>query len=313
MKIVHTRATVCVCIVTYNSATDIEDCLHAVQKQSFSAIRIIVVDNASNDGTSDVVAASGTPVHLFANKVNNGFAGGQNQALVQTDCDYVLVLNPDVVLDPDFVAKLVDFMDKHPHVGSATGQLVLADRPELMDSAGIELSADHNAYDLAAGQPAIQWSEPREVFGVSGAAAMYRAAMIRDISYEGQFFDETFFAYKEDVDVAWRARHRGWSSWYVPAARAAHARGWKKRSRSSIPLFVRQHSYQNRFYTLIKNEPVGWHLIKLVPILLVKEAAKLAYILIRERGLLACWPNIVRKLPEMLRKRHHIMDNRTRR
>jgi len=148
------------------------------------------------------------------------------------------------------------------------------------------------------------------VFGVSGAAAFYRTAMIRDIAYEGQFFDEEFFAYKEDVDVAWRARHRGWKAWYVPTAKATHARGWKKKSRSSIPLFVRKHSYQNRFYTLIKNEPAGWHLIKVLPILFVKEAAKLAYILVRERGLLACWPNIVRKLPDMRRKRRHIMDNR---
>jgi GT2 family glycosyltransferase len=313
MTIDRTRATVSVCIVTYNSARDIEDCLDAVVGQSFPVSSVIVVDNASTDGTSVFVSEIGEPVRLLANVANNGFAGGQNQAIAQTDSDYVLVLNPDVVLDPDYIANLVDYMDNHPCVGSATGQLVLADRPELMDSAGIALSSDHNAYDLAAGEPVSRWLEPREVFGVSGAAAMYRTAMIRDIAFEGQFFDETYFAYKEDVDVAWRAKHRGWLSWYVPAARAVHARGWKKRSRGSIPLFVRRHSYQNRFFTLIKNEPFGWHLIKLLPILLVKESAKLAYLLMRERGLLACWPYIMRQLPDMLRKRRHILDNRTQR
>ncbi len=299
----HTRSTVSVCIVTYNSASDIEDCLHAVQKQSFSALRTIVIDNASTDRTREIVAKFSDSVQFVVNTTNNGFAGGQNQAIALAGSDYVLVLNPDVVLDPDYVAILVAFMDKHQHVGSATGQLVSADQPDRMDSAGLALRLDRNALDLAAGEPASSWTESREVFGVSGAAAFYRMRMIEEVSYEGQFFDETYFAYKEDVDVAWRARHLGWSSWYVSEAKAKHRRGWQQKNRQSIPLFVRRHSYQNRFYTLFKNEPISWHLIGIVPIILAVEAAKLGYILLRERGLLASWPTIFRTLPSMLRKR----------
>ncbi|HUC93017.1 MAG TPA: glycosyltransferase family 2 protein [Paenibacillus sp.] len=297
------RPTVSVCIVTFNSASDIEDCLHAIMKQSFPVASIVVVDNASQDGTADRVSRFGPPVTLLSNAVNNGFAGGQNQAIARTDSDYVLVLNPDVSLEPDYIACIVEAMDNDPEAGCATGKLVLAERPDVMDSAGLALHADRNAYDLAAGQPASLWDEPREVFGVSGAAAMYRRAMIEDISYAGQFFDEDFFAYKEDVDVAWRARHLGWTACYVPVARAVHRRGWKKGGRQAVPLAVRRHSYQNRFFTLIKNEPAGLHWFWLLPLIAVKETAKLAYIVVREPGLLGSWPVIWRNLRPMLRKR----------
>jgi len=298
---------VSVCIVTYNSASDIEDCLHAVLRQSFPLASVVVVDNASTDDTREVLARFGERIHIVLNERNNGFAGGQNQAIAASGpSDYVLVLNPDVSLEPDYVAEIVAAMERDPRIGSATGMLVRADQPDTMDSAGLVLRPDRNAADLAAGEPAADWTSPREIFGVSGAAAMYRRAMIEDVSDNGQFFDEDFFAYKEDVDVAWRARHLGWKAVYVPSARAVHRRGWKPGGRRSVPLFVRRHSYQNRFFLLIKNEPAGPHLFLLIPRLLFVEAAKLGYILLREPGLLACWPHIARKLPAMLAKRRRL-------
>lgn len=297
--------TVSVSIVTYNSARDIEDCLHAVRKQSFPLQAIIVVDNASTDGTLDVLSRY-DDITVIANTANNGFAGGHNQGISASESDYVLVLNPDVSLDPDYLTEIIAEMERLPRIGSATGMLIRADHPDTMDSAGLALRPDRNAYDLAAGEPVSEWTSPREIFGVSGAAAVYRRAMINDIADEGQFFDEDFFAYKEDVDVSWRARHLGWTSRYVPTARAMHRRGWKEGGRRRMPLFVRRHSYQNRFFTLIKNEPIGWQLAALLPRLFCIEAAKLGYILLLEPGLLACWPRIFRLLPAMLRKRRRL-------
>ena len=295
-----------VCIVTY-SAWNIEDCLHALQRQSFPLASVVIVDNASTDDTQEVLSRFGRNIRLIANQQNNGFAGGQNQAIAASaPSDYVLVLNPDVSLDPDYIAEIVAVMEQDPHIGSATGMLVRADQPDTMDSAGLVLRPDRNAADLAAGERVADWTSPREIFGVSGAAAVYRRAMIEDISDGGQFFDEDFFAYKEDVDVAWRARHLGWTAVYVPSARAVHRRGWKPGGRRSMPLFVRRHSYQNRFFTLIKNEPAGPHLFLLLPRLLLIEAAKLGYIILFEPGLLACWPRIVKLLPAMLGKRSRL-------
>ena len=299
--------TVSVCIVTFNSAGDIGECLDAVRRQSHPVTSIVVVDNASTDGTRDVLRRCGDGIRLILNERNNGFAGGQNQAIAASaPTDYVLVLNPDVVLDPDYIAEIVAVMERDPRIGSAAGKLVRADRPDIMDSAGLVLRPDRNAADLGAGDPASEWTSPCEVFGVSGAAAMYRRAMIEDVADGGQFFDEDFFAYKEDVDVAWRARHLGWTAAYVPSARAVHRRGWKPGGRRSVPLFARRHSYQNRFFVLIKNEPAGPHLFLLLPRLLLVEAAKLGYILLFEPGLLACWPRIFKLLPAMLGKRRRL-------
>lgn len=300
--------TASVCIVTYNSAKDIESCLNALLKQSFPVERIVVIDNASTDGTAERVRQFADNIHFIANEVNNGFAGGQNQAIRQTRSDYVLVLNPDVTLDPDYITEIVTFMEQDPSVGSATGRLVFASNIDVMDSAGLGMKRTRNAYDLGAGEPAANWNATKAVFGVSGAAAMYRTAMIRDVEHDGEFFDEHFFAYKEDVDVAWRAKKLGWMSHYVPAANALHHRGWKKGGRSSVPLFVRQHSYQNRFFTLLKNEPIGWHSLLIGPLILAAEAVKLGYIALREPGLLRCWPVIFRSAPSMLRKRKWIMQ-----
>ncbi|MDQ8733042.1 glycosyltransferase family 2 protein [Paenibacillus sp. LHD-38] len=298
--------TASVCIVTYNSAKDIESCLEAVLKQTFPVESIVVIDNASTDGTAERVTRYSKQVQFIANEVNNGFAGGQNQAIRQTRSDYVLVLNPDVTIEPNYLFEIISFMEQDKAVGSATGQLVFSSNKDVMDSAGLGMKRTRNVFDLGAGEPVSNWNSKQAVFGVSGAAAVYRTTMIRDIEFEGEFFDEQFFAYKEDVDVAWRAQTLGWKSYYFPSAKAVHHRGWKKGGRSSIPLFVRQHSYQNRFFTLLKNESIGWHSIVIGPYILATEVIKLGYIVLREPGLLHCWPTILRSFPKMLKKRRWV-------
>ncbi|PLT48330.1 Glycosyltransferase [Paenibacillus pasadenensis] len=318
------RATVSVHIVTYNSVDDIEGCLACVRAQSYPIEKIVVLDNASGDGTPELLGRIGEGLDVVLSPVNTGFAGGQNRALARSDADYALVLNPDVRLHPDYVRRLVERLERRPEAGSATGMLVrqpaegLAGGGEsppavqawldrlpaeaLIDSTGLAMDAARQARDRGAGEPASAWLEAGETFGVSGAAAMYRRSMIRHVSLGGEFFDETFFAYKEDVDVAWRARGLGWAALYAPDARALHARGWKEGGRTSVSAFVRRHSYQNRFYTLVKNER-EW---RRLPAIAAIELAKFGYILLRERDLLRCWPEIMRRLPEMRAKRREL-------
>ncbi|MBW7475046.1 glycosyltransferase family 2 protein [Paenibacillus oenotherae] len=299
-------ATASVCIVTYNSESDIERCLQAVLRQSHPIERVIVIDNASSDRTCEVVRRFDSPVQLIANRENNGFAGGQNQAIGQTDSDYVLVLNPDVELHPDYLTIIIDHMERHPRIGSATGQLVLASDPGIIDSTGIEMGNSRKAWDRGAGEAASGWSRSGDVFGVSGAASVYARRMIEDIKMDGQFYDEAFFAYKEDVDVAWRARQLGWQAYYAAEARATHERGWKytgRKGRKRIPLFLRKLSYRNRLFMIIKNEPGGWKLLATLPRLLGLELLQLGYVTIFEPGLLKCWVELIRAFPRLLRQR----------
>lgn len=189
--------TVTVHIVTYNSAEDIEACLDAVLRQTYPIEKIVVIDNASKDETAnqvhEYVERNGTSqVQFVQNRMNTGFAPAHNQAMRMTQSDYVLVLNPDVELGADYVQRLIGQMERRPEIGSATGLLLLKSFPETVDSTGLTMNAIWRAFDRGAGEPARQWSESGEVFGVSGAAAMYRRAMIEDISIKGGFSPHGF-------------------------------------------------------------------------------------------------------------------------
>lgn len=296
---------VAVHIVTYNSAADIESCLDAVLRQSYPIAEIRVVDNASSDDTLERLRGYGERVSVTANRENNGFAGGHNQLLRQGDSDYYLILNPDAILDPDYVRHLVACLEQRSHVGSATGMLLFQNAPHLVDSAGLTIKKSRRAFDRGAGEPAERYATPAEVFGVSGAAAFYRGEMVRAISCDGEFFDESFFAYKEDVDVAWRAQLLGWSAWYEPQAVAWHKRGWKKSNRSKQPAFIRRHSYINRYRMILKND--RWRdWLRHLPAILPYEIAALGYSLLREPDLLPAWGSLIRDLPGLLDKRKWI-------
>jgi len=300
-------ASVSVCIVTYNSEQYIESCIDAVRQQLYPIESIVVVDNASRDGSVAIIQQKqqdqGIPIQLIANNDNNGFAGGQNQAIEATNSDYVLVLNPDVVLDKHYVGQLIEVMEANEQYGSTTGLLVRQADNHLVDSTGLVMKRTRQCVDRGSEQAVEGWLEPAEVFGVSGAAALYSRKMIEDIKLGGQFFDEDFFAYKEDVDVAWRAKLLGWLAFYTPKAKAIHARGWQRGGRAHISVFTRQHSYQNQLFMIIKNEQPRWGLLIDLPCILAFELSKLAYILLRERDVLASWKQIVRLLPAMLHKR----------
>ncbi|MEK5059457.1 glycosyl transferase [Paenibacillus sp. FSL H7-0326] len=308
-------STVSVHVVTYNSAGDIKECIDHVLQQSYPVRSIVIVDNNSSDQTTDRIRQhpayreGKVNIQLIENESNTGFAPAHNQAIQATATDYVLVLNPDVSLEPNYIRYLVEFMDHHSEVGSATGMLRLKEDPSLIDSTGLTMNRTYRAFDRGAGESADKWKSSGEVFGVSGAAAMYSRKMINDISINGQFFDGDFFAYKEDVDVAWRAQVFGWKSFYIAEAVALHERGWKKDNRKSIPLFIRQVSYINRYKMIYKNESVGM-LLKNLIFFLPYELASHFYFLWKERDVLSAWKSFYKCRTELKAKRGYIQRAR---
>ncbi|MDD9266602.1 glycosyltransferase family 2 protein [Paenibacillus sp. GCM10023248] len=294
-------------IVTYNSSEHIDDCLEAVLKQSYPIEQIVIIDNASKDETLEKLRKWSNKINLVKNSKNNGFAGGHNQAIRMTETDYCLILNPDVVLEKDYVLNSIKAMKNTPRAGSATGKLLFKADPTHIDSTGLVINKARRAFDRGAHQSSEQFQQSEEVFGVSGAAAMYSREMINDISLNGEFFDEDFFAYKEDVDVAWRARLLGWKALYEPSAVAFHERGWKEGGRSSKPLFVRRLSYMNRYKMMVKNDRVSLMLKSFFP-LFIYECLSLAYAILREPKLLGAWADFFRKYSELKQKRSWIRN-----
>ncbi|MEK4462969.1 glycosyltransferase family 2 protein [Paenibacillus sp. FSL H8-0315] len=325
--------TVSVHIVTYNSADDIIDCLEAVMAQDYPIEKIVVVDNASSDDCAEKVniffnaidkgaffsnsleeldlfnsqanKEAPTSLLLIQNQKNTGFAPAHNQAIAATETDYVLVLNPDLTLAPDYISRLIAQMEANPQIGSATGKLLLRADHGLVDSTGLRMNKARRAFDRGAGEPAELWKQSGTVFGVSGAAAMYSRRMIEDVSVDGEFFDADFFAYKEDVDVAWRAQLFGWQGYYDAEAIGYHERGWKTSGRSTKPMFIRRISYINRYKMIYKNESART-MLKTILISLPYEIAAHGYMLLREPKLIVAWKSFFTQLPALKKKRKYI-------
>src|SRR5262249_30635368 len=150
-------------IVTFNSAADIAACLTSLRTQTFKDFEVRVLDNASADGTVEVVKRFN--VEIIASSINTGFSKGHNTLIRNSRSDYVLVLNPDTVSRPEFIAEMVKALEARPDAGSASGKLLRMDKTTI-DSTGIIMLRNQRHLDRAAGEPDIgQFDRPEDIFG----------------------------------------------------------------------------------------------------------------------------------------------------
>jgi GT2 family glycosyltransferase len=312
---------VSVTIVTHNSAGYLDACLESVRRQDYSRLEIVVVDNSSADGTAEILGLHGERLRVIRNSFNNGFCGGQNQAITASRGQWILVLNPDVILALDFVSRLVASIDAQadPAIGVACGRLTAPSKENdhaLLDSTGIYLTPELRHFDRDCRQPdSGQHLETEYVFGATGAAAFYRREMIDAISVPGkpgpEFFDEEFFAYREDADVAWRAQLLGWNCLYVPEAHGTHVRTCLPDNRAKMSPLVNMHSVKNRFLMRIKNIGAGLYLRHCLAIT-ARDICVAGYCLLMERRSLPGLWHVVSGFPRTWAKRNWIQSRRKR-
>ncbi len=277
-------------IVTWHSAAQLPDCLSALRQQTHANLEVIVVDNASRDDSA-AQAAGWAAARTIGNTENRGYCGGHNQAIHAAQGAYYLALNPDVQMQPDYIAALIDALETRPDYGSAAGKLLQAIEPQpIIDTVGLFIDRQRRQYLRGHGEmDRGQYARAGEVFGVDGAAPLYRRAMLDDIAVDGEYFDESFFVHKEDVDLAWRARLFGWRCWYTPEAVALHPRSFRPGRRAPMAPAIRVHAVKNRYLLLLKNESrAGWRRDAL-PIL-AYDLQILAYLLLFERPSLGAFP-----------------------
>jgi GT2 family glycosyltransferase len=247
-------------IVTYNSERYIQRCVESIFEQNYPAKEVVIVDNASTDGTRHLLERLSDRCAVVYNETNTGFAAAQNQAIRLSTAPWVLALNPDVLLAPNFLRNLVRTGEANSRIGTVCGKLLamspdfeISDKP-LVDSTGIFLTPELRHLDRGGRLPDDgAYNRFQYVFGATGAAALYRREMIDDVSIGGEFFDTDFFAYREDADVAWRAQLLGWTCVYCPVAVAYHVRTVLPTNRRSLPGLVNMHSVKNRWLLRIKN------------------------------------------------------------
>ncbi len=316
------RPIVSVIIVNWNGANYLETCLVSLSRQQHCRLEIQVVDNASTDRSSEVVASFQAqhprlPVTFVRNVRNEGFCRGNNQGIHASSGEFVLLLNADVTLQPLFIAKLLQVMRNDRKVGIAAGKLLSGQDPQKIDSAGIVIYKNRRAADR--GQQETddgRYAEQEEVFGASGAACLYRRAMLEALKYSrkeladiqpseeahDEYLDELFFAYKEDVDLSWRAQLAGWKCVYTPEAVGYHFRKWGVGKRQQIPKWVRRQSLKNRYVMLLKNERFSTFMPSL-PHIIWYEFLTLGYMLIREPYLFVVLHDLMRLWPAIKQKR----------
>lgn len=291
-------------LVTWNSAPYLRRCLEGILQQTHRDLELVVVDNASSDDSVALVEPHAT--RLIRNETNRGFSAAVNQAIAVASGEYVLLVNPDCSLMPDYAERLVAAFDA-PDIGSATGMLLRAEGHEIqptdeVDSLGIRMTRTGRHFDIT--RP-----PRRDVFGVSGAAAMFRMSFLRDVAVDGEVFDEDFFAYREDADIAWRGRLFGWRAVCEPRAVAYHVRRVTPERRRELSDAINMHSVKNRFLLRLKNE--GAYLaLRNAPFELARDLVVLLASLTIERTSLPAFAWLWRNRKRVLAKRRAIQSRR---
>jgi GT2 family glycosyltransferase len=288
------RAPVAIVIVAWNSAGYLPGCLDSLRRLARPPAELVVVDSGSTDGAADLVRRDYPEVQLIVCDENVGFCKGNNLGIRATSSPFVLVLNPDTSLEPEFLERLLPALED-PRVGMAAGKLLRFDRTTL-DSAGQRLSRARRPKDRGYGEPDRgQFDRDEPVFGVCGAAALYRRKMLDEIADPGPaYFDEAFFAFGEDLDLAWRANRAGWRAAYRHRAVAYHARGGSAtrapRLRRRIALLgrspeIRFHAVKNRYLAILRNDSVAGYLRNL-PFIWLRDLGTFALLLVASPGVL---------------------------
>ena len=310
------RPFVSVTVVTYNSGRFIRRCLESVLDQLYEPLEVIVIDNASTDGTCDILERFERRCLVIYNEENIGFAAAQNQAIGLARGDWVLTLNPDVLLLSSFLTSLMATAAMDPRAGTVCGKLLLADASfdiegsQRLDSTGMFFTPmlrhkDRGCLETSNGH----YRHYEYVFGATAAAACYRREMVEDVSVEGEFFDADFFTYREDADVAWRAQLLGWRCIFDPRALAYHVRKLRPGMRSELPAEINMHSVKNRFLMRIKNITPGLYLRNFLPIT-VRDLGIVAYCLLIEHTSLRAFYYLARDFGSVMRKRRLIQARR---
>jgi GT2 family glycosyltransferase len=314
--------TMTVSVVLFESAADIEPCLAALRAQERPPDQVVIIDNGSSDDGAAIAGRVMGDARIERMPINVGFAAAHNRAIDMAPADIHAVLNPDCRLAPGYLRIAEATLAGDPQIGSVTGRLLryrddvdggplIELRDDILDSTGMMAFRNRRVLDRGSDEPAAgRFPTADDVFGASGAAAVYRRAMLEDAAFDREYFDEHFFAYREDVDLAWRALLLGWRCRYEPSALARHRRRVAPGRRRQLPSAINRRSVANRWRMLAKNElGAGWRRDGLR--ILARDLGILGYAAVREQTTLAAVLDVARDARRLRAWRRDLMRRRT--
>jgi GT2 family glycosyltransferase len=296
-------------IINYHEYAETRTCIESLLASRRPPDRILVADNESQAALVPDLARRLGEKNVLASPENRGYTGGANAILrAAPDADYVLLLNPDVRVRPDFCSELLRAAEAEPRAAIFAGKLV---RPDgMLDSTGVVARRSGRNEDRGTGTPDDgRFDRPEEVFGATGAAMLLRRSAMEELAVDGEVFDEAFFLYHEDNDLSWRSRLAGWKALYVPTAVAEHARKFRQGGRASVSRLARGHAFKNHYLKLAKNVMFR-QVIRDVLHLGAWEAMRIGYAIFREPFLFVYGLRAMMLLPRAWRWRRAIMSRR---
>lgn len=311
-------APVAVAVVTWNSAAQLPSCMAAIANLEPAPAEVVVVDNASCDGSAELAArlldqfGAKTAGSLVREATNRGWSGGMNRAISATSAPFVLALNPDAAPAPDFLARLLAWQEVPGlSIGAWTGRLVRPGTPVVLDACGMQLTRSFRHLDRGSGEPDRgQYDQVERVFGATGAAALLRRAALDDVRLGSEeWIDESFHSYREDAELCFRLRERGFEVLYVPDARCEHRRAVTPASRRQASATVNRGSLRNRYLLRLAHQS-GANLLRTLPLTLARDVAALLWVLGCERSSLGAYADLWRQRRHFLARARAVRARR---
>jgi GT2 family glycosyltransferase len=295
---------VTVVIVNWNGKKFISECLDGLRNQTYIDHSVVLVDNASDDGSLEFVHEHYPEVKTIDLPENFGFAVANNRAIESVKDEYVALLNNDAIPFPTWLENLVKTLEKYPEAGFVASKMLLYDRPDIIDRAGDIYTTAATALLNGRGESSKKFSKPEKVFGACAGAALYRRRMLDEIG----LFDKDFFLLYEDVDLSFRAQLSGYQCIFASDAIVYHKAGSSIGDDSPISVY---YSHRNLEWVYIHNMP-GSLIKKSIVGHLIYNVAAFFFFLAKGRGadfIKAKW-HALQGLKRALAKRKHIQKKK---
>lgn len=317
-------------LVVYNEEHRIKTCLKAVFDQTYKNLEILVFDNNSTDQTIETVkkefpeALTDGKIKIHKGDKNYGFGPGQNRAAQMTAGKYIVGLCADVWLKEDFIEQAVKTMETDPRIGALQAKiyrLIDGQKSDYLDTAGFEIYKSRRIVNRGHGDKDTgQFDKAEEIFSYEGACPFWRREALDDTAIFGQYHDEDYFWYGDDIDLGWRMHLMGWKNYFAPSVIAWHERHTTKRlsksrwdfikQRKELPKKKRMLDWVNIHLTIIKND-VGVFAWPDIYLFKKRELMLFGYALIFEPyTIFVGVPRLIRYLPSALKKRREIMKRK---
>ena len=298
-----------VIIVNHNGLPHLKKCLPSIFRQHYPDYEVILVDNASSDGSIEFLAREFPQLVVIRNKENLGYTGANNAGFKQATGKYVAVLNPDTEVEPNWLKELVIALEEDQFAAMATPKILLMDNPEKINACGNDITFTGLTFCRGHDQQAESYQEPEIVSAVSGAAFVIRRCILDQIGG----FDENLFMYYEDTDLSLRAMLAGYKCLFVPKSIIYHQYAFR------FPPGKCFYQERNRYYSLFKT--LRWQtFIVLLPELLISEFLAWGYAFLvgtdHIKSKYRSWAWLIQNRDQILMARQHTqrlrqVDDRT--